>query len=145
LDALGAGLVPVPWLAVRARVEKGYFVRSLGRDLAARLGTVGHLTALRRTRSGSFTLEEAVPADAPADEMSARLLPLGVAAARVLSVARLSETGVRDARVGRRVRAEDLGSTNSGVTAWVDSKGELVAVGEVSADGAGRVVRGFRQ
>jgi len=144
LLVLGAGLEPLPWVTVRASVGKGYYVRSLGRDLAAALGTVGHLSALRRTRSGSFTLDEAVPADTPADEMSARLLPLGIAAARALPVARLSPVGVKDARVGRPVRAEDLDTRERGTLAWVDTRGELVAVGEVGEDGAGRVVRGFR-
>jgi tRNA pseudouridine55 synthase len=144
LEVLGAGLEPVPWITVHARVGKGYYVRSLARDLAAGLGTVGHLTALRRTRSGSFTLEEAVPADTNADEMSARLLPLGIAAARALPVGRLSEVGVRDARVGRPVRPEDLDAKGPGTLAWVDAKGILVAIGELGADGVGRVVRGFR-
>jgi tRNA pseudouridine55 synthase len=51
-------------LADRARFElevsKGYYVRSFARDLAARLGTVAHLTALRRARSGAFSLADAV-------------------------------------------------------------------------------------
>jgi tRNA pseudouridine55 synthase len=144
LEPLGAGLDPAPWITLRARVAKGYFVRSLARDLARELGTVGHLIALRRIRSGSFTLDEAVPADTPADEMAARLLPLGIAAARALPVARLSEVGVRDARAGRAVRREDLDAREGGMLAWVDGKGELVAVGEVGADGVGKVVRGFR-
>jgi tRNA pseudouridine55 synthase len=144
LEALGAGLEPAPWITVHTRVAKGYFVRSLARDLAKELGTVGHLIALRRTRSGSFTLDEAVPADTPADEMIARLLPLGIAAARALPVARLTEVGVRDARAGRAVRRDDLDARDKGPSAWVDAKGALVAVGEVDADGVGRVVRGFR-
>ena len=39
---------------------KGTYVRSLARDLAAALGTCGHVTALRRTRVGAFTLDNAV-------------------------------------------------------------------------------------
>ncbi len=34
--------------------SKGTYVRSLGRDIARRLGTFGHLSRLRRTRSGIF-------------------------------------------------------------------------------------------
>ncbi|MFO0560501.1 MAG: tRNA pseudouridine(55) synthase TruB [Polyangiales bacterium] len=41
-------------------VSKGFYVRSFARDLAARLSTLAHLTALRRTRSGVFSVEEAV-------------------------------------------------------------------------------------
>jgi tRNA pseudouridine55 synthase len=144
IDVLGAGLDPAPWLTLSLSVGKGYFVRSLARDLAATLGTVGHLSALRRTRSGSFTLEEAILLDTPADEMAARLLPTGLAAARALPVARLTDVGARDARVGRPVRSGDVDARGVGVFAWLDAKGVLVAVGEVAADGAGKVVRGFR-
>ena len=38
---------------------KGTYVRALGRDLAAALGTVGHLCQLRRTRVGPFGADEA--------------------------------------------------------------------------------------
>ena len=40
---------------------KGTYVRSLARDLAVRLGTVGHVSALRRTRSGPFFDCDAIP------------------------------------------------------------------------------------
>lgn len=39
---------------------KGYYVRSLGRDLARALGTVGHLSALRRLTSGRYAIEDAL-------------------------------------------------------------------------------------
>ncbi len=39
---------------------KGTYVRSLGRDIALKLGTYGHLTALRRTRVGPFALDAAI-------------------------------------------------------------------------------------
>jgi tRNA pseudouridine55 synthase len=39
---------------------KGTYIRSLGRDLALSLGTVGHLSALRRTRAGPFTESQAI-------------------------------------------------------------------------------------
>ena len=40
-------------------VSAGYYVRSLARDLGARLGVPAHLTALRRTGSGAWSLEDA--------------------------------------------------------------------------------------
>ncbi|HEY2515066.1 MAG TPA: tRNA pseudouridine(55) synthase TruB [Polyangiaceae bacterium] len=148
LDVLDGGADPDghgAWLAVRCDVSKGYYVRALARDLAASLGTLGHLTALRRTRSGPFELEEAMPLDTPADELSARFLALDRAASRALPALRLTETGVRDARFGRPVRREDLGEgVVAGPHAWLDGSGHLVAVGELAEDGAtGRVLRGF--
>jgi tRNA pseudouridine55 synthase len=47
--------------------SKGTYVRSLARDLALALGTVGHVAALRRTRAGPFTLDEAITLDNWAD------------------------------------------------------------------------------
>jgi tRNA pseudouridine55 synthase len=44
----------------RVTCGKGTYVRSLARDLAGALGTVGHVTELRRTRVGKFTLESAI-------------------------------------------------------------------------------------
>jgi len=42
---------------------KGTYVRSLARDLAVALGTVGHVTALRRLAVGPFPVESAIPLD----------------------------------------------------------------------------------
>ena len=46
-----------------ATVSKGTYIRSLARDIARALGTVGHVTMLRRTRAGPFTLEQAISLD----------------------------------------------------------------------------------
>ncbi len=42
---------------------KGAYMRALARDIARRLGTVGHVAALRRTRVGPFTEENAISLD----------------------------------------------------------------------------------
>lgn len=44
-------------------VSKGTYIRSLARDIAHALGTVGHVTMLRRTKSGPFTLAQAISLD----------------------------------------------------------------------------------
>ena len=43
-------------------------------DIARALGTVGHVTMLRRTRAGPFTLAQAISLDKLADAASARAL-----------------------------------------------------------------------
>jgi len=132
-----------PSLTVSVVASKGYYVRALGRDLAEALGTCGHLTSLRRTRSGPFTLEEAVGADIDREEALARIQPIASVAARVLRIARLSANGARDAHHGRAVRAADIAAEAPGPSAWLDESGTLVAIGEIDADGRGRVIRGF--
>jgi tRNA pseudouridine55 synthase len=143
LAIVATSAAPVPSVDLEVQADKGYYVRSLGRDLARGMGTVGHLVALRRVDSGGFTVAEATPLDAPPEVLSERLIPLATAARRALPAVTLSEVGVREARFGRRVRREDFeGEVPSGVpSAWFDGDGVLVAVGMIEEDG--RVLRGF--
>ena len=46
-----------------AHVSKGTYIRSLARDIARALGTVGHVTMLRREKAGPFTLAQAISLD----------------------------------------------------------------------------------
>lgn len=57
-----------------ATVSKGTYIRSLARDIAQALGTVGHVTMLRRTKAGPFTLEQAISLDFLNDAAKARQL-----------------------------------------------------------------------
>jgi tRNA pseudouridine55 synthase len=57
-----------------ATVSKGTYIRSLARDIAHALGTVGHVTMLRRTKAGPFTLEKAISLDFLADAAKGRAL-----------------------------------------------------------------------
>jgi tRNA pseudouridine55 synthase len=126
-------------LVVKLEVGKGYYVRALARDLAETLGTVGHLTALRRVRSGGFSLEGAVPIDMIA---GAPLVSIAEAARRVLPPVLLSDAGEARARVGKAVAAADRAPVIEGVQAWFNGAGALVAIAEATGD-EGRVRRGF--
>ena len=57
-----------------AHVSKGTYIRSLARDIAVALGTVGHVTMLRRTKSGPFTLSNAISLDYLSEKAQARAL-----------------------------------------------------------------------
>lgn len=48
---------------LRTSVSKGTYIRSLARDIAHALGTVGHVTYLRRTKAGPFNQEQAISLD----------------------------------------------------------------------------------
>ena len=60
-----------PFLDVDVRVEcsSGTYVRALARDLGAGLGVGGHLTALRRTRVGPYSLDVAHTLEQLADDL----------------------------------------------------------------------------
>ena len=61
-------------VSLAATVSKGTYIRSLARDIAIALNTVGHVTMLRRTRAGPFTLSTAISLDKLADAANARAL-----------------------------------------------------------------------
>lgn len=110
LRVLGVRSAP-PEVELEVRCGKGFYVRSLGRDLARALGTVGHLSALRRTASGHFDVSSAVPIEllrrAGADEEARTQVGawmVSVRAALPDAPARvLDEEGVAHARAGRAI------------------------------------------
>jgi tRNA pseudouridine55 synthase len=51
------------YVTLTANVSKGTYIRSLARDIAYALGTVGHVAMLRRTRAGPFSLQQAISLD----------------------------------------------------------------------------------
>jgi len=61
-------------VTLTAHVSKGTYIRSLARDIALALGTVGHVVMLRRTKAGPFTLDDAISLDNLADAARARAL-----------------------------------------------------------------------
>jgi tRNA pseudouridine55 synthase len=71
VDALGLSVI----------CSKGTYVRSLARDIALALGTVGHVSALKRTKAGPFLLPQAILLDSFGEicargDPSAALLPI---------------------------------------------------------------------
>lgn len=53
-----------PYLEFSSTVSKGTYIRSLGEDITAKLGTVGHLTELRRDAIGPFSVIDAISLEA---------------------------------------------------------------------------------
>ena len=49
----------LPRIRIRVRCSKGTYIRSLAHEIGQALESGAHLTSLRRTRSGGFTLEKA--------------------------------------------------------------------------------------
>jgi tRNA pseudouridine55 synthase len=101
------------------RCSSGTYIRALARDLGAALGTGGHLTQLRRTRVGGYSLDQARTLDQLADHFE--VLPLAQAAAaafpgRNLSAdeARRLANGGRLAAVGGDAAAGDAFSGDAG-------------------------------
>ena len=72
--------VQLPEVDFRIVCSKGFYVRSFAHDIGQAVGTGGCLSALRRTRSGKFSVEGAVPANdlksLPRESLAAKVLSL---------------------------------------------------------------------
>jgi tRNA pseudouridine55 synthase len=92
-------------IEVEVRCSPGTYVRALARDLGEALGVGGHLTALRRTRSGTFGIDAAVGWEDLADHAHDRLLPLSGLLGE-MPAARVDGRGARALRHGRDLGRE---------------------------------------
>jgi len=130
-------------ISLELTVSKGYYVRSLARDLGETLGAPAHLSRLARTRSGAFTLDDAVRW--PPDELPA-LTPVAETVRRSLPCVELTLAGAAKARLGQRLADEHFVAPPQGSHphAWLDPEGRVVALGERAIEGY-RVLRGFRE
>jgi tRNA pseudouridine55 synthase len=112
------------------RCSSGTYIRALARDLGDKLGTGGHLTALRRTRVGDYGLEAAKTLD----QLSGRfeVTPLAQAAAAAFGRRDLSADEARRLAHGGRLPAgppgTGTGTGTPGPTAAFAPDGSLVAL-----------------
>ena len=97
-----------PWVDVdlSVRCSSGTYIRALARDLGEELGVGGHLTALRRTAVGPFTIDDAHTLDELADSFT--MLDISEVARRCFPTYELDVYGARDVTFGRPLDV-DLG------------------------------------
>ena len=121
---------------VRLRVDcgKGTYIRALGRDLAQNLGSLGYISALRRTRVGYFSLDDAIGLEKLTDlghsapdlnELDRLILPLETVLDDIPGLA-LDENQARMVRHGQSIPVSvDL----SADMFWVHYEAKAVALG----------------
>ena len=119
-------------LRIEVRCSPGTYIRAIARDLGEALGCGGHLTQLRRTRSGAFGLELAVPGDALDASVRGRLLPLRDCLPEWPAVT-VTEEGKRALRHGRDLSRGLVatGFPEAAPAEWLrvlDEEGELLAL-----------------
>jgi tRNA pseudouridine55 synthase len=118
--------LPVVDVDVTVSCSAGTYIRALARDLGAALGTAGHLTALRRTEVGPWSLADATPlADLVVDELP--VIDLSHAAARAFPVITVSSDEAEKVRHGARL---PWGAAPDGPLAVFDPEGSLLALAE---------------
>ncbi len=130
-------------VTLTAHVSKGTYIRSLARDIALALGTVGHVTMLRRMRAGPFAAEQAISLDklnafGQGAAQSEVFLPLeaGLVDIPALDLSPEAVGAIRQGRVWTGVATDD------GLYWGRDDDNRPIALIEALA-GTLKVVRGF--
>jgi tRNA pseudouridine55 synthase len=115
----------------------GTYVRALARDLGAALGVGAHLTALRRTRVGGFSIDAAAPLESLATDL--RVVPLAEAVATAFPRVDVSADDARRIGFGQPVGIDLPGEGPVGV---FGPAGEVLALMQ-TRDGATRSLAVF--
>jgi len=127
IDRLELVELDLPRVRIAIACSKGTYVRSLVADLGRDLGVGAHMTELRRTRSGRFAIEHAVPLDAVGSiDLAAHLIPLPKLTS--LDTVAVPPDVVRQIRDGIQLPLPSLGLVERPDFQLVDEAGELVAI-----------------
>ena len=128
-----------PLAELRIRCSKGTYIRSLGEDIGAALGSGAHLAGLRRTGSGRFRVEDAVTLEQlramPAPQE--RLLTLGELLAD-FPPTELDAAAEARLRNGQPLKISGL---QAGLRALYRADGALIGLGRAQGEGELRALR----
>jgi tRNA pseudouridine55 synthase len=121
-------------VAISVHCSKGTFIRSLVSDVGKELGVGAHLTELRRSKSGIFTLAHALPLDGLTPAAAAEhLIPMtGLLAVPSIVVPQARHAELRD---GRPEVLSEYARSLSGVGQLIDEAGQLLALVEQRPEG----------
>ena len=109
----------------------GTYIRALARDIAEALGTVGYMSALRRTRSGVFAIEDAVDIDEFRRAPEEHILPVEYALGGFSSV---TVDGEEEKRITNGIPLKEKG-VKEGEYCTVYAPDRLLGVGLAGKDG----------
>lgn len=111
---------------VSVTCSAGTYVRALARDLGAVLGVGAHLTALRRTAAGHFTLADAIPLPEVGDHIE--MMPLRAVLAREYAVVQLDAAQSAEVQHGKRIDCSEAAPT--GLVGLLAVDGTVLALSE---------------
>ena len=118
-----------PFLNIRVRCSKGTYVRTLAEDIGAALGCGAHLASLRRTGSGRFRIDDAVPVAAletmAPPERRARVIALD---ALLVELPRVDLDAALAAKL-RNGQSLPLQALSEGISAVYGPDGALIGIG----------------
>ena len=131
LELLPAGFGSASWVVgIRVVCSAGTYIRTLAEDIGREVGTGAHLTDLRRTRAGKFSIDQALTLEGLAEEVdpASKLISMEDAV-RHLPEMKLNGERVARARDGLATRVESSIAADGGAVRMLDPNLELIAIG----------------
>jgi tRNA pseudouridine55 synthase len=139
--------IDLPMLELRVECSKGTYIRTLAHDIGQDLECGAFLAALRRTRSGIFSLAGALMLDTiEKGRIADALIPLSQAVS-FLPAVEVDEAQAAHITNGHGITLTDCdrpGETDHRVRVVARHGGRLIAVGEIARDGLGLVIKPLR-
>lgn len=118
-----------------AQVSKGTYIRTLGEDIARKLGTFGHLISLRRTAVGHFKIEDSVTCDkATIDDVIPAKTALSFMPSYIL----------KSNQVFKAINGAKLAIESDEEKLLIFNEGEPIAVYQRESDGVYSCLRGIK-
>jgi len=131
IDAIRMQAYEWPYLDLEVECGKGTYIRSVARDLGAKLGCGGLVQTLRRTQIGPFRAEQGTNVDTHPNDV--KLLPLTAALPEMPGV-QISKEEEQRFRQGQAIAgAETNQLRDNPVEEWavLSATGELIGIGEL--------------
>ena len=116
---------------IRVVCSAGTYIRTLAEDIGRKFGIGAHLTELRRTRAGRFSLADSVSIEdlSKADDPSSMLIDISRSVAHLPEFTLLPER-IEKTRNGLSTRVGNGGFSDKQIIRMIDDAGNLIAVGE---------------
>lgn len=129
LELIGRDEIQTPQSAIRIRVvcSAGTYIRTLAEDIGRRIGIGAHLSELRRTRAGKFTLDQSASVD-ELDVSTVKLLPIEEAVSHLPQFV-LSDDRIEKTRNGMTTRTNVNQFATDEIVRMLDTNGKLIAIG----------------
>jgi len=130
LDLLQEPAIGDRWIGVRVVCSAGTYIRQLAEDFGRKIGIGAHLTDLRRTKAGRFSLDDAVTLDQleKAEAPENALKPMDIAVEHLPSIT-LAPDRIEKTRNGLSTRIAIPDFDDRTPLRMVDAAGSLIAIG----------------
>ncbi|MEQ1605100.1 MAG: tRNA pseudouridine(55) synthase TruB [Pyrinomonadaceae bacterium] len=121
-------------LGIHVSCSAGTYIRTLAEDIGRTLGTGAHLTELRRTAAGKFSISQAITLEelAEMEDPASRLIPMEDAVSHLAKI-ELNEDRAAKTRNGLSTRVLDVTFVDGEAVQMLDESKSLIAIGFYAA------------